>query len=57
MGWESSQGGSPLTDGVTSVPLNISSVTNWGLSPFCYINTLDGNQCKETLQVIVYSKF
>lgn len=57
MGWESSQGGIPLTGGVRSVALNIPSVTDWGLSSFCYINTLDGNQCKETLQVIVYSKF
>lgn len=57
MGWESSQGGTPLTGGVTAVPLDIPSVTDWGLSPVCYINTLDGKQCKETLQVIVYSKF
>lgn len=57
MGWESSQGGTPITAGVRSLTLNIESVTDWGLSPICFINSLDGNQCMRTLQVTVYSKF
>lgn len=57
MGWESSQGGRPLTAGVSSLALNIESVTVWGLSSTCFINSLDGGQCTRPLPVTVYSKF
>lgn len=57
MGWESSQGGIALTAGVSSLALNIKSVTHWGLSPMCFINSLNGAQCTQTLDVTVYSKF
>lgn len=56
MGWESSQGGRPLTNGVTSLDLNISSVTDWGLVSFCFINRPDGTQCTRGLSITVYSK-
>lgn len=57
MGWESSQGGTPLRTGISSIPLNIKSVTDWGLSSHCFINSLDGEQCMTSLPVTVYSKF
>lgn len=57
MGWESSQGGQPVTSGVRWLSLNISSVTHWGLSPICYIVLLPGGQCTKPLPVTVYSKF
>lgn len=55
MGWESSNGGTSLTTGVSSLPLNIASVTDWGLEPKCFIN-LDPDQCFQTMPVTVYSK-
>lgn len=61
MGWESTNGRTPLTTGVSSVPLNIASVTDWGLEPKCFIN-LDMDQmdqmdqCFQTMPVTVYSK-
>lgn len=54
MGWESTNGGVALTEDVTSLPLNISSVTDWKLEPKCYINFQDGEQCLSHLTVTVY---
>lgn len=56
MGWESSNGGVSLTAGVTSLPLNIVTVTDYGLEPNCYINFINGDQCSYQLPVTVYSK-
>lgn len=57
MGWESSQGGKPLTPGVTSLALDIMEVSDWDLRAFCFINKLDGSQCASPLPITVYSKF
>lgn len=56
MGWESSNGGVPRTPGVTSLPLTIVEVTDYGLEPQCFINFIDGDQCLHELPVTVYSK-
>lgn len=56
MGWESSNGGVRVTSGVTSLPLNITKVTDYGLAPQCFINFIDGDQCLHELPVTVYSK-
>lgn len=56
MGWESSNGGTALTTGVSHTPINIESVTDWDLQPSCFINFLNGSQCSKILNVIVYSK-
>lgn len=57
MGWESSQGGKPLTTGVTSLALSIVAVTDWELRAFCFLNSLSGGQCMKPLAITVYSKF
>ncbi|TKS92109.1 Hemicentin-2 [Collichthys lucidus] len=54
MGWESTNGGVPLTVDVTSLSLNITSVTDWKLEPKCFINFQDGDQCLSHLTVVVY---
>lgn len=57
MGWESSAGGTDLRNNVISVPLYIKSVTDWNLSPQCYVNLNNEiGQCSEDLPVTVYSK-
>lgn len=54
MGWESTNGGVPLTNGISFLPLNIDSVTDWDLEPICYSNQADSPQCLKTLPVTVY---
>lgn len=60
MGWESSNGGVGLTVGVTSLRLDIVSVTDWALQPRCFINYLiseeevEEQQCARALPVTVY---
>lgn len=56
MGWESSNGATALTTGVSFTLLNIKSVTDWDLQPSCFINFLNGSQCFKKLDVTVYSK-
>ncbi|KAG7223188.1 hypothetical protein INR49_015796 [Caranx melampygus] len=54
MGWECSQGGIPLTNGVSHLTLTVQSVTDWKIAPFCFFNLLDGTQCSHDLPVTVY---
>ncbi|XP_051243701.1 cell adhesion molecule 3 [Dicentrarchus labrax] len=54
MGWESTNGGVPLSNESTFLALNIDSVTDWHLKPLCFINFYDGDQCAGTLPVTVY---
>ncbi|XP_068192420.1 vascular cell adhesion protein 1-like [Antennarius striatus] len=54
MGWESSNGGTALTPGVSVLQLNIKSVTDWRLEPMCFLNLKNADQCFETLAVTVY---
>lgn len=54
MGWESSLEGTPLTHGVTSIPLRIDAVTDWTVHAECYINLINGDQCSKILPITVY---
>lgn len=53
MGWEAPEGGTrPAV--VTSVLLDIRSVSVWDLSPMCYLNLPGGSQCEQEVPVTVY---
>ncbi|XP_030592079.1 intercellular adhesion molecule 1-like [Archocentrus centrarchus] len=54
MGWESPYGGVDLTQGVSSLPFKINSVSDWVMEPMCYVNLPGDNQCTKILPVTVY---
>lgn len=54
MGWEAATGGTPLTHGISVIPLNIDSVSVWTLTAQCFINQIDGEQCSKILPFKVY---
>ncbi|KAF7665990.1 hypothetical protein LDENG_00122260 [Lucifuga dentata] len=54
MGWEASSGGTGLMD-VKHVTWKLDSLTQWTISPKCYLNEqITDNQCLKSLPVIVY---
>uniref|UniRef100_A0A665UHL6 Ig-like domain-containing protein n=1 Tax=Echeneis naucrates TaxID=173247 RepID=A0A665UHL6_ECHNA len=54
MGWEASQDGIPLKDGVSFLSLTVSNVTDWKISAQCFSNLKDGEQCVKKLPIAVY---
>lgn len=34
----------------------VENLTEWDISPSCYINPKDSDQCQENLNIVVYSK-
>lgn len=54
MGWEAPLNAVDMTLNVKSITWNVDSLTEWDISPFCYIVKLDSNQIRENLEVIVY---
>ncbi|XP_036945746.1 hemicentin-2-like isoform X1 [Acanthopagrus latus] len=53
MGWESSNEGVPNTAGVSSLVLNVTSVTDWQFNPQCFVNVAT-DQCFKYLPVTLY---
>ncbi|GAA6218120.1 intercellular adhesion molecule 1-like isoform X1 [Lates japonicus] len=56
MGWESPLGAIQLTSGVSFLTLKIKSTSEWEIPAYCYSNLDNGDQCVESLPVIVYKK-
>nr|XP_004552193.1 hemicentin-1 isoform X1 [Maylandia zebra] len=52
MGWEASVGGIGITE-VNHLPWNVESLTVWGISALCFINT--NEQCQKNLNIVVYT--
>uniref|UniRef100_A0A3B4G558 Intercellular adhesion molecule 3 n=1 Tax=Pundamilia nyererei TaxID=303518 RepID=A0A3B4G558_9CICH len=52
MGWEASVGGIGITE-VNHLPWNVESLTEWGISALCFINT--NEQCQKNLNIVVYT--
>ncbi|XP_024127277.1 cell adhesion molecule 3 [Oryzias melastigma] len=54
MGWESPHFGKSLTEGISSLPLQIDKVEVWKIDLMCYATPSDGDQCTTDLEVTVY---
>ncbi|XP_039467295.1 hemicentin-1 isoform X1 [Oreochromis aureus] len=54
MGWEASQGGIGNME-VDHLAWKVENLTEWDISPSCYINPKDSDQCQENLNIVVYT--
>ncbi|XP_040917730.1 leucine-rich repeats and immunoglobulin-like domains protein 1 isoform X2 [Toxotes jaculatrix] len=54
MGWESTDSGTGLRKGVSSITLDIDAVKKWMIEPQCYSTLSDDTQCLTNLPVTVY---
>ncbi|XP_049332013.1 intercellular adhesion molecule 5 isoform X1 [Astyanax mexicanus] len=54
MDWEASQGQVNETNDVQFITWSVDSLEKWDISPSCYINLIDDNQCRVHLNVTIY---
>lgn len=54
MGWEATNGSTGLVEGVREVNWKVARLEDWTISPKCYINPHDIDQCSLTLPVTLY---
>uniref|UniRef100_A0A8C3AI26 Ig-like domain-containing protein n=1 Tax=Cyclopterus lumpus TaxID=8103 RepID=A0A8C3AI26_CYCLU len=54
IGWEASQGGTGL-ENVNHLAWTVANLTDWTISPSCYINLPPQTQCTQNLTVILYT--
>ncbi|XP_069381356.1 hemicentin-1 [Paralichthys olivaceus] len=52
MGWEATQGGKSLAP-VNHLNWNVENLTDWNISPMCFLNMAVG-QCSRELKVVIY---
>ncbi|KAL7826835.1 hypothetical protein AOLI_G00320440 [Acnodon oligacanthus] len=54
IGWEASQGAVDMQTVVKLIPWSVDRLVEWGIKPFCFINSSPEKQCKLHLNVIMY---
>uniref|UniRef100_A0A3Q0RRN4 Ig-like domain-containing protein n=1 Tax=Amphilophus citrinellus TaxID=61819 RepID=A0A3Q0RRN4_AMPCI len=54
IGWEASYGGTGAEE-VNQLSWTLENLTEWDISPSCFINPADSEQCMENLKIVVYT--
>ncbi|XP_036421454.1 intercellular adhesion molecule 5 [Colossoma macropomum] len=54
MGWEASQGPVDMKDDVQLITWSVDTLVEWGIKPFCFMNSNPEKQCKVDLAVTIY---